>query len=186
MFAHFPNPNQSHGNSSTSVDEEQERRGSDKDVSTSSTHLSQTSNTYHELGDGQVMEILKKYQMVFQSGGVGTEDEDEDSFQGRDDSELVLFRGAIEHATRISRIMVNSTCIMHEYMYVHPFLQSSFVYVHVYKMMNKNSELFAMASCLLDTMFVYTLLLDIFCRACLGLMLFCWELKEVEENLLLD
>ena len=61
----------------------------DTDVSTA---------TYSELGDGQVMDLLAKHMETFKkltSEGV------QSTFN------LVLFKGAIEHASRICRVLVS-------------------------------------------------------------------------------
>ena len=64
-------------------------------LTTSTPH----SGTYSELGDGQVMEILQKHLTQWKS-------QEEREGGGKAAASLVLFRGAIEHATRLSRVMV--------------------------------------------------------------------------------
>ena len=71
-------------------------------------------NSYSELGDGQVMEILAKH-LTTTSGSTmctttqqhreGEGDADLALYRNRD---LVLFKGAIEHAARLCRVMVRT------------------------------------------------------------------------------
>ena len=64
-----------------------------------STHpyVSICSTGYSELGDGQVMEALNHHLKVLQT------QQCQNNFR-----EMILFRGAIEHATRLCRVMVSS------------------------------------------------------------------------------
>ncbi len=63
--------------------------------STSANDSPSDSPNYTELGDGQVMDILKEHIGVLNSG-----------------DGLVLFKGAIEHAARICRAMVCTLCTL--------------------------------------------------------------------------
>ena len=68
-------------------------------------------NSYSELGDGQVMEILAKHLTgCSSSDGTTTQQQREGNaelalYRSRD---LVLFKGAIEHAARLCRVMVRT------------------------------------------------------------------------------
>ena len=66
-------------------------------LTTSTPH----SGTYSELGDGQLMEILQKHLTEWKSP-------EEREGGGRTAANLILFRGAIEHATRLIRVMVST------------------------------------------------------------------------------
>ena len=64
------------------------------------------SATYLELGDGQVMETLQKHLTQWKS------QKERDGGGRREETagtNVVLFRGAIEHATRLCRVMVGKT-----------------------------------------------------------------------------
>ena len=64
------------------------------------------SATYLELGDGQVMETLQKHLTQWKS------QKERDGGGGREETtgtNVVLFRGAIEHVTRLCRVMVGKT-----------------------------------------------------------------------------
>ena len=68
-------------------------------------------NSYSELGDGQVMEILAKHLTGCSSSDSTTTQQRREGnaesalYRGRD---LVLFKGAIEHAARLCRVMVRT------------------------------------------------------------------------------
>lgn len=66
-------------------------------LTTSTPHGS----TYSELGDGQLMEILQKHLTEWKS-------QEEREEGGRTAANLILFKGAIEHATRLIRVVVST------------------------------------------------------------------------------
>ena len=112
IFAQFPSKScQPTGASSReSVSSEEGEKTTEAKGSAPPTQTTSGTNSYSELGDGQVMEILAKHLTGCSNDSVNTAQQQQ---EGNADSalhrsrDLVLFKGAIEHAARLCRVMVN-------------------------------------------------------------------------------
>lgn len=107
MFAQFPMPSDagaaSQVSSGTMVSAKLSSIGS-----SAQQVLSSPSGGYMELGDGQVMEILSKHLALFQSSPHGDEDgSSSPAAQQGSAVSITLYREALEHCARLSRIMVS-------------------------------------------------------------------------------
>lgn len=107
MFAQFPMPSDagaaSQVSSGTMVSAKLSSIGSSAQQA-----LSSPSGGYMELGDGQVMEILSKHLALFQSSPRGDEDDSSSpAAQQGSAVSITLYREALEHCARLSRIMVS-------------------------------------------------------------------------------
>lgn len=93
MFAQFPSVSTSNLTPSESVS---------PSPSISSDKIDQDAEgstvTYSELGDSQVMDLLTKHMVTFK---ILTSEAVQSTFN------IVLFKGAIEHASRICRVLVS-------------------------------------------------------------------------------
>lgn len=107
MFAQFPMPSDagpaSQVSSGTMVSAKLSSIGSSAQQA-----LSSPGGGYMELGDGQVMEILSKHLALFQSSPRGDEDDSSSpAAQQGSAVSITLYREALEHCARLSRIMVS-------------------------------------------------------------------------------
>ena len=103
IFAHFPsksNVGLTEETSSASTKEGEETPGPEV---AEDTAQSSGAKSYSELGDGQVMEILAKH-LTGRGDECQLTDVNTKSSQTMD---MVLFKGAIEHAARLCRSMVS-------------------------------------------------------------------------------
>ena len=104
IFAQFPSPDNPSSISSLS-------NPSDHNVgATSMSQLPPEVSGYTELGDGQVMEVLKKYLDLFQSSSNLSGGEEDDYLRKRSGPGITLYREAIEHCARLYRVMVSLAC----------------------------------------------------------------------------
>ena len=115
IFAHFPSQSPPGSGSLTEVhsstsSEEGGREQTQSPEATDTSTQSQATGTssYSELGDGQVMEILAKHLAVY----CGNDREKNAESGVGHKMDLVLFKGAIEHAARLCRSMVSKIIIV--------------------------------------------------------------------------
>ena len=100
IFAQFPSHHNEPGSqvtSNTSI--------AMPEIQHNTISLQISSSGYTELGDGQVMEVLSKHLEQFQSSC--NHDIETDSPGQQSGSKIILYREAIEHCTRLYRVMVN-------------------------------------------------------------------------------
>ena len=105
IFAHFPSKNNvglTEETSSASTKEGEQTPGADV---AEDTAQSTSAKSYSELGDGQVMEILANH-LTGPGCGDKCKETGVNTFSSQT-MDLVLFKGAIEHAARLCRSMVS-------------------------------------------------------------------------------
>lgn len=109
IFAHFPSKPchpSSAGSTGTQSGLSSEEGEQTPEIAENLPQTTAT-NSYSELGDGQVMEILTKHLAGYSAMQQQIEESSEPVFSQNLD--LVLFKGAIEHASRLCRILVSTS-----------------------------------------------------------------------------